>query len=67
MNMLRNKIQKRIGKKSAKQRLSYQPAKSKDVRKTEGTLQGCRSRPFWLEPEPFFGSGSGSYSYSTEL
>ena len=18
--------------------------------------QGCRSRPFWLEPEPFFGS-----------
>ena len=28
--------------------------------------QNCRSRPFWLEPERFFwsGSGSGSYSYS---
>ena len=26
--------------------------------------QGCRSRPFWLEPEPFFRSGSGSYSYT---
>ena len=31
-------------------------------------FQGCRSRPFWLEPEPLFWSGSGSYSsysYST--
>ena len=25
--------------------------------------QGCRSRPFWLEPESFFWSGSGSYSF----
>ena len=24
--------------------------------------QGCRSRLFWLEPEPFFWSGSYSYS-----
>ena len=27
-------------------------------------LQGCRSRPFWLEPDPFLWSGSYSYSYS---
>ena len=26
--------------------------------------QGCRSRCFWVEPEPFFRSGSGSCSYS---
>ena len=35
---------------------------------TDILKQGCRSRPepsFWLEPEPFFWSGSGSYSYST--
>ena len=27
--------------------------------------QGCRSRPFWLEPEPFFLVCSDSYSDST--
>ena len=27
--------------------------------------EAARSRPFWLEPEPFFWSSSGSYSYST--
>ena len=27
-------------------------------------IQGCWSRPFWLEPEPFVWYGSDSYSYS---
>ena len=30
----------------------------------EGGMQGCRIRPFWLEPEPFFWSGSYFYSFS---
>ena len=29
-------------------------------------VQGCRSRGFWLESEPKFSPGSGSYSYSTQ-
>ena len=37
------------------------------VFKPKGYNQGCRSRPFWLEPEPFIWSGSCSYSTPTPL